>query len=61
MPSQRHGELDRSPEAISTEMIQLCIDTLTSDAVPPEEVLGLVNPTKNRHATCSPFILELIE
>ena len=30
-----------SPKAISTEMIQLCINTLTSDAVPPEEeVLG---------------------
>ena len=30
-----------SPEAISTEMIQLCINTLTSDAVTPkEETLG---------------------
>ena len=36
-PSQRHGNLDMSPEAIPTEMIQLCINTLASDAVTPEE------------------------
>ena len=35
--SQRHDQLDMSPEAISTEMIQLCINTLTSNTVTPEE------------------------
>ena len=40
-PSRKYSNLDMSPEAISTEMIQLCINTLTSDAVTPEEqVLG---------------------
>ena len=36
-PSRKYSHLDMSPEAISTEMIQLCINTLTSDAVTPEE------------------------
>ena len=40
-PSHRHSQLDMSPEAIPTEMIQLCINTLQSHAVTPkEEVLG---------------------
>ena len=36
-PSQRHGQLDMSPEELSTEIIQLCINILTSDAVTPED------------------------
>jgi len=36
-PSRKYNNLDMSPEAISTEMIQLCINTLTSDSVTPEE------------------------
>ena len=36
-PSRKYSHLNMSPEAISTEMIQLYINTLTSDAVTPEE------------------------
>ena len=36
-PHRKYSHIDMSPEAISTEMIQLCINTLTSDAVTPEE------------------------
>ena len=36
-PSWKYNNIDMSSEAISTEMIQLCINTLTSDAVIPEK------------------------
>ena len=36
-PSQKYSNIDMSLEAISTEMIQLCINTLMLDAVTPEE------------------------
>lgn len=36
-PSRRYGQLDMSPEVIPTIIIQLCINTLTSDAVTPEK------------------------
>ena len=40
-PSRSHGQLDMFPEAIFTEMIQLCINTLTYDAITPEkEAIG---------------------
>ena len=35
--SIRHEEVDMSPEAISSEMIQLCINTLNSDHMTKEE------------------------
>ena len=35
--SRRHGQLDVSPKATIKEIIQLCINTLTSDAITPEE------------------------
>ena len=34
-PSWKYSNIDMSSEAISTEMIQLCINTLTLDAVTP--------------------------
>lgn len=36
-PSRKYSDIDMSLEAISPEMIQLCINTLTLDAVTPEE------------------------
>ena len=36
-PHQKYSNIDMSPEVISTEMIQLCINTLTLDAVTLEE------------------------
>ena len=46
-PSRKYSHLDMSPEAISTEMIQLCINTLTSDAVTPvEQALGYFTQKK---------------
>ena len=36
-PSRNYSHLDMSPEAISTKMIQLCINTLTLDVVTLEE------------------------
>ena len=35
--SRRYSDIDMLLEEISTEVIQLCINTLTSDAVTPEE------------------------
>ena len=35
--SIRHEDVDMSPEAISSEMIQLCINTLNSDHMTKEE------------------------
>ena len=46
-PSQRHGQLNMSPEAIFTEMIQLYINILTSDAITPEKE-GLVYFTRKK-------------
>ena len=36
-PSRRHDQLDISSKAIPTELIQLCINILTSDTITPEE------------------------
>ena len=36
-PSWKYSSIDMSLEAISTEMIKLCINTLTLDVVTPEE------------------------
>ena len=35
--SQKYSDLDMSSEAIPIEMIQLCINTLASDEITPEE------------------------
>ena len=35
--TKRYDNLDMSEEAISTDMIKLCINTLNYDAVTPEE------------------------